>query len=185
MPDLEHYLAEVDLAQDYPEAEDFGAGLLEEATPSHLQVLAADAVCRATLHLADRLGRGLLPPGHLEAGPVMEQQLPDAGPPRLHFRGQDHPLGGNAFTLGRDPRCDLVFDTTEFPSVSARHCEVVPDARGYTVVDSSRFGTLVNNRPVPQQRPLQPGDWIRLGPGGPLLRYLGRAQDKRQLLPTA
>src|SRR5262249_39033268 len=65
MPDLEHYLAELELGQDYPEAEDFGAGLLEETTPPHLQVLAADAVCRATLHLADRLARGLLPPGHL------------------------------------------------------------------------------------------------------------------------
>jgi hypothetical protein len=35
------------------------------------------------------------------------------------------------------------------------------------------------------QRELHPGDWIRLGPGGPLLRFLGQTIDKRKLMPTA
>ena len=87
--------------------------------------------------------------------------------------------------MGRDPRCDLVFDTAEFPSVSGRHCEVVAVPGGFTLVDHSRHGTFVNNRPVAQERPLQAGDWIRLGPDGPLVRFLGAASDGRKLMTTA
>jgi len=150
-----------------------------------LQVLGPEAVAQATLHLAEQLERGVLEAEHVEVAPPMEAAPPEEGQPRLRFRGLDHPLGQNAFTMGRDPRCDLVFETEEYPSVSGRHCEVVPDARGFTLLDHSTYGTLVNNRPIAQQRPLQPGDWIRLGPGGPLLRFLGQAQDQRKLLPTA
>jgi hypothetical protein len=186
VPALEHYLADLDLAQEYSEVDDFGAGLLqEEMTPSHLQVLGPEAVAQATLHLAEQLERGVLEAEHVEVAPPMEAAPPEEGQPRLRFRGLDHPLGQNTFTMGRDPRCDLVFETDEYPSVSGRHCEVVPDARGFTLIDHSTYGTLVNNRPIAQQRPLQPGDWIRLGPGGPLLRFLGQAQDQRKLLPTA
>jgi hypothetical protein len=186
VPALEHFLADLDMAQDYSEAEDFGAGLLqEELTPSHLQVLAPEAVAQATLSLAERLQRGMLEAGHLEAAPPMAAMPPQEGAPRLRFRGIDHPLGPNPFTMGRDPRCDLAFETEEYPSVSGRHCEVVADARGFTLVDHSSYGTLINNRPVAQTRALQPGDWIRLGPGGPLLRFLGQAPDQRKLLPTA
>ena len=37
-----------------------------------------------------------------------------------------------------------------------------------------RYGTLINDRPVQHQSALQPGDWIRLGPNGPVLRFLGQ-----------
>jgi hypothetical protein len=183
---LEHYLADLDLAQEYSEVDDFGAGLLqEEMTPSHLQVLAPEAVAQATLSLAERMQHGALEAGHLEMAPPMAPAPPQEGQPRLRFRGMDHPLGANAFSMGRDPRCDLAFETDEYPSVSGRHCEIVPDARGLTLIDHSRHGTLVNNRPVAQTRVLQPGDWIRLGPGGPLIRFLGQPPDQRKLLPTA
>jgi FHA domain len=184
---LEHFLSDLAYTDEDQPSEDFGAGLLdEESIPPHVQVLGAEDVARATLELGERLDRGVLHPGHLEAVPLLDGQPPDTGQPRLHFRGQDHLLKQDRFSLGRDPRCNLAFDTTEFPSVSGYHCEIVADHRGgFVLLDHSRHGTLVNNRRVIQERPLQPGDWIRLGPGGPLLRFLGGFQDRRQLMTTA
>ena len=72
-----------------------------------------------------------------------------------------------------------------YPSVSGRHCEIVFDRRVYTLRDRSRHGTLVNDRPVNQQVVLRSGDWIQLGPGGPVLRFLGQAPGQNKLLPTA
>jgi pSer/pThr/pTyr-binding forkhead associated (FHA) protein len=46
--------------------------------------------------------------------------------------------------------------------------------------DHSRNGTLVNDRPVIGELPLRAGDWIRLGPAGPLIRFLGKPVDQRQ-----
>jgi predicted component of type VI protein secretion system len=57
--------------------------------------------------------------------------------------------------------------------VSARHCEIVLDRRLYVVCDHSRYGTFVNDHLISQQV-LHSGDWIRLGPQGPLLRFLGQ-----------
>ena len=68
--------------------------------------------------------------------------------------------------------------------MSARHCEIVFDGRRHLLRDRSRNGTLLNDRPVVQQALLQPGDWIRLGPEGPLLRFLGQA-DGQKLGTTA
>ncbi|NBO90871.1 MAG: FHA domain-containing protein [Planctomycetia bacterium] len=93
----------------------------------------------------------------------------------LHFRGQDHLLSKPSFVLGRDPSCDLVFESQAFPHVSARHCEIVFDHRNYLVYDRSRYGTLLNDQPVDRQATLKDGDWIRLGPKGPLLRFLATA----------
>ncbi len=77
--------------------------------------------------------------------------------------------------LGRDPSCDLVFESAVYPHVSARHCEITFDRRHYTVHDRSRYGTLLNERPVNKQAALHSGDWIRLGPRGPVVRFLGKA----------
>jgi pSer/pThr/pTyr-binding forkhead associated (FHA) protein len=120
-----------------------------------------------------------LPRGHLDelafAGPGGAPP-PDPGPPRLHFRGAEHPVSGPAFVLGRDPACDLVFESDLYPHVSARHCEIVFDRRHFTLLDRSRHGTMLNDRPVNQQAPLHSGDWIRLGPRGPVLRFLGQGK---------
>src|SRR5262249_46266588 len=103
---------------------------------------------------------------------------PDTGPPRLSFRGRDHLLKGTSFTLGRDPGCDLVFESELYPHVSARHCEIVFDRRSYVLYDRSRHGTLVNDRPVEQRGGRHSGDWIRLGPRGPVLRFLGTTSSR-------
>jgi hypothetical protein len=140
---------------------------------TQVHVVDDDAVARSAHFLACRVSRGDLAPGHHETAPLMEGSAADPGPPRLQFRGIDHPLSQSTFTLGRAPDCDLVFDTQAFPTVSGRHCEIVLDRHTYTLRDRSRHGTLVNDRPVMQQVALNSGDWIRLGPCGPVIRFLG------------
>jgi hypothetical protein len=168
--------------------QDFGEGLAEdvEEVAARLHVLDADAIARGAHELARRLHRGEVQPGHVtEAALGGGSDEVDRGPVRLHFSGKDHPLSGAIFTLGRDPACDIVFDSNLYPTVSARHCEVLRDRRAWTLRDRSRHGTLVNDSPVAGQVVLQPGDWIRLGPGGPVLRFLGQSSDQQQLMPTA
>jgi hypothetical protein len=165
-------------------ASDFGDGLLiEDSSGVSVHVLEADALARAAHEIAGRAQRGDLPPGHYD-----EMTLPsgmgtdDSGPARLHFRGRDHLLARTVFTLGRDPTCDLVFESELYPAVSARHCEIILDRQVYLLRDRSRHGTLVNDAPVMQQTSLRPGDWIRLGPSGPLLRFRGQPGDPRTLV---
>jgi pSer/pThr/pTyr-binding forkhead associated (FHA) protein len=111
-----------------------------------------------------------------------EPQPIDAGPVRLLFDGRDYPLGSSAFTLGRHPDCDIVFESKHYPTVSAHHCEIVFDRQMYVLHDHSRNGTLVNERPIMDEMPLQAGDWIRLGPGGPLLQFLGQPSETHRAM---
>ena len=182
---LEHLLADLALPEPSDDSDDFGDGLLGEDAALSLRLLGDESLCQAVHELAVGLQRKALTPGHWQVVPLPQVEPVDTGPARLHFRGQDHVLDRPAFSLGRDPRCDLSFDSAEFPSVSGRHCDVVCDQQGFTLVDRSRHGTLINDRPVLQQRPLQAGDWIRLGPDGPLLRFLGHAADRKKLMTTA
>jgi pSer/pThr/pTyr-binding forkhead associated (FHA) protein len=142
-------------------------------------------VARAAHALADRVHGGDLARVHLaQTAPLLRRITLDDGPARLQFLERDYPLHGPAFTLGRQPGCDLVFDSAHYPTVSARHCEILFDGRRHLLRDRSRNGTLLNDRPVMQQAMLQAGDWIRLGPDGPLLRFLGQA-DGQTLGTTA
>ena len=65
----------------------------------------------------------------------------------------------------------MVFESELYPSVSARHCEIALDRGAYLLRDRSRHGTLLNDHRVNQQAPLHSGDWVRLGPGGPVLAF--------------
>jgi hypothetical protein len=157
---------------------DFGENLMQDdsAAPARVTGLDDEAIARAAHHLAELFQQGTLPRGLLEGVPLPAAPLlDDEGPARLHFRGHDYLLSTGTFTLGRDPKCDLVFETELYPSVSARHCEIVFDRKVYTLRDRSRHGTQVNDQAVAQQVVLRSGDWIRLGPGGPVLRFLGHA----------
>jgi pSer/pThr/pTyr-binding forkhead associated (FHA) protein len=88
------------------------------------------------------------------------------------------------FVLGWHSECDLVFESDSYPTVSGRHCEIMTERRHYLLRDRSRNGTLVNERPVVHEIILQAGDWIRLGPGGPLLRFLGQSTDQLKLMAS-
>ncbi|MFO0876187.1 MAG: FHA domain-containing protein [Gemmataceae bacterium] len=173
--------ARLQLRQDHAplpdENTDYGESLLRVIrTVGPLCVLPVDTPACVAHELAVRVHQGDFPPGHLDSIALSGQGAPteDAGPPRLSFRGQDHVLSQHAFLLGRDPACDLVFESELYPHVSGQHCEIVFDQRSYVLRDRSRHGTLVNDRPV-QQTALHSGDWIRLGPRGPVLRFLGES----------
>jgi hypothetical protein len=149
-------------------------------------VLSPDAMARAAHTLAAHFQRGDLPPGHLDSvAPLPLPQPVEAGPARLHYQGRNYPLTGRTFVLGHQPGCDLLFDLDRHPGVSARHCEIRSHQRGFLLCDSSEKGTLVNDAAVDCQVVLRPGDWIRLGPHGPLLRFLGQAAGSQPLTTTA
>jgi hypothetical protein len=166
--------------------EDFGEDLVEGGRASTLvTVLAPEAVAVATYQVAVLQQRGDLAVGHLDAVPLPAPQAVDAGPARLQFHGQTYPLRNPTFSLGRHADCDLVFDSTHYPALSVRHCELALEQGAYVLRDHSRHGTLVNDRPVVKELVLQAGDWIRLTPGGPLLRFLGTVIDQRKRVTTA
>jgi hypothetical protein len=167
---------------------DFGVDLMRQTAldSSLVTVLAPDAIARAAHALGPRFLRAELADRYLNTrAPMPPPQPVEAGCPRLHFHGQDFLLDRAAFVLGRQPTCDLVFDSDAYPGVSAWHCEIFCDHRTFIIRDRSRHGTLVNDQPITKPVPLQAGDWIRLGPDGPLLRFLGQPADPRRVITTA
>lgn len=171
------------------DGEDFGDNLIMGANATNtaqVLVLGADGPARAAHGIVPHFQRGELYPGHLElVAPLPLPQPVDAGPARLQHQGQDHPLQGPCFILGRHPGCHLVFDGDIYPAVSGRHCEIMYDQSLYLLFDRSREGTFLNDRPVEGSAVLHPGDWIRLGPDGPLLRFLGQSPEILSLTTTA
>jgi hypothetical protein len=171
-----------------PPPEDFGEALFKQGPDgtAALLVLSADAPARGAHLIASFFQRGDLAPGHLDlVAPLPLPQPVEVGPPRLHFQGEDYFITGPSFTLGRQHGCHLVFDGNVYLSVAPRHCEIIFDHRTFVLYDYSREGTLVNDCPVSDAVALQPGDWLRLGPDGPLLRFLGQAPDFTPLQTTA
>ena len=162
---------------------DYGDHLLSpRAAPEIVHVLPPDAPATMAHELAARIHAGQFPRGHLDlvALPPVDGATPkESGPARLTFQGREHLLPAATFTLGRDPACDLVFASDSYPHVSGRHCEIVFDRRSYMLCDRSRHGTMLNERPIQQQAALRAGDWIRLGPRGPVLRFLGETATGR------
>jgi hypothetical protein len=154
---------------------DFGEGLLDaEDEDAAVEVLASDAAARAAHALAVLFARGDLPPGYLDvAVPLHEVHPADPGAPRLHYQGHDYPLDRPNFVLGWRPTCDLVFACDAYPTVSPRHCEILRTDDGFALCDRSRTGTFVNEQPVRGAVRLRSGDALRLGPRGPVLRFLG------------
>ncbi len=72
--------------------------------------------------------------------------------------------------VGRDPNCDLVLPTDEYPMVSRSHLLIRQVAERYWVEDlNTPGGTFVNGGQV-QVSPLSDGDVLRLGVDGPELR---------------
>ena len=158
--------------------EDFGEGLIQDTGGQIINVapLVPLALARAAHGLGAFFQRGDLPKGHLDrVAPLPLPQPVEAGPPRIHFQGLDYFLNDPNFTLGAQIGCHLSFDSERFPTVAPRHCEILFDHRTFLLFNRSREGTLVNDSPVPGSVILHPGDWIRLGPQGPLLRFLGNS----------
>ena len=72
--------------------------------------------------------------------------------------------------IGRDPNCDLVLPTNEYPMVSRSHLLIRLAADRYWVEDlNTPGGTFVNGERI-QVAPLSSEDVLRLGTDGPQLR---------------
>lgn len=85
--------------------------------------------------------------------------------------GTSHPVRRDFCTLGRHPAADLSFDEPASAGVSARHAVLIHTAEGWLLRDlESTNGTWVNGSLLEGDQLLAPGDQIRLGPAGPLLR---------------
>ena len=156
----------------FPESEERGGGVL---------VLPAEAPARSAHGLAALFRNGVLPNGHLETiAPLATAPAVDVGPPRLHFLGRDYPLRDVSFTLGSQFGCQLHFDRSAHPEVAARHCEISYEPTAFMLHNRCREGTWVNDHPVQGAILLQAGDRIRLGPRGPVVRFLGKIAGSRQ-----
>jgi ABC-type multidrug transport system ATPase subunit/pSer/pThr/pTyr-binding forkhead associated (FHA) protein len=80
-------------------------------------------------------------------------------------------ITGEGVWLGRDPTCQVVFESTEI-MVSRRHAQVRLDGDVVVIDDNNSFnGTLVNGQRISTVTPLYHGDEIQLGLGGPVLRF--------------
>jgi type VI secretion system FHA domain protein len=72
-------------------------------------------------------------------------------------------VGARGITLGRQTNNDWVLPNDT--SVSRKHCQIVYDKGGFGLIDSSSFGSVVNDRKLRQGErvPLHEGDRITLG----------------------
>jgi hypothetical protein len=164
----------------FPEEEDFGEGLINESHGPCLALLAPEGPSRAAHALTAFFQKRDIPHGHLESvAPLPLPQPVEAGPARLQFQGQDFFLSTPTFLLGSQIGCHLLLDGRRFPIVAPRHCEIRFDHRKFLLLNRSRAGTLVNDTPVAGSIVLQPGDWIRLGPEGPQVRFLGQPSGRQ------
>jgi pSer/pThr/pTyr-binding forkhead associated (FHA) protein/S1-C subfamily serine protease len=86
--------------------------------------------------------------------------------------GTRHRLASDFATLGRHPSSEVRFDAEHDLDVSARHAAVFPQGPTYVVRDlGSTNGTWVNGSRIRNDRPLEPGDRIRLGARGPEIEF--------------
>src|SRR5690606_41591415 len=78
-------------------------------------------------------------------------------------------------TIGRDPASGVRFDPEKDDLVGRQHARVVRDKNDkhrFVLQDmNSRNGTFLNKLRVVGEMPLQPGDGIQLGAGGPELQF--------------
>jgi pSer/pThr/pTyr-binding forkhead associated (FHA) protein len=77
-------------------------------------------------------------------------------------KGQKLVLPETEVTIGRDPDCSIRLSSAD---VSRRHCALRVAPEGIYVRDlGSQNGTLVNEVPIAEERLLEPGDMLRIGP---------------------
>ena len=75
--------------------------------------------------------------------------------------GREYTVSSGGLTVGRDAGCDVVISAAD---VSRRHARIDLKPEGYSVVDLSTNGVLVNGLRIQGSHPLAKGDVIRVGP---------------------
>ncbi|HEY6981662.1 trypsin-like peptidase domain-containing protein [Reyranella sp.] len=87
---------------------------------------------------------------------------------------EQFPVDGLAeLSIGRDPGCNIVFDSGRDDYVSRRHAAIrIENGERFKLVDlGSRNGTRLNGEVVTAETELSPGDTIELGAGGPRFTF--------------
>ncbi len=119
----------------------------------------------------------------IPASPPAQASRPTA-PARLEF--VDEPsrpavvLTGATISLGRDPACTVVFETSA-ATVSRRHADISRSEHGYVIADNNSFnGTLLNGQRLTEPAPLKNGDKIQIGRGGPIIAFVSAASATGQ-----
>jgi pSer/pThr/pTyr-binding forkhead associated (FHA) protein len=113
----------------------------------------------------------LLRPSACRETPSIAMRFTSTELPRLAVMTRDGteevPLQGDAVTIGRDPKCDIVLD---FPEISREHARIERRGRRWVVRDlGSANGTWLGDRSI-ERYTLQDHDTIQLGPA--LLTFL-------------
>jgi ABC-type multidrug transport system ATPase subunit/pSer/pThr/pTyr-binding forkhead associated (FHA) protein len=104
-----------------------------------------------------------------------------AAPARFEFAGGNSPrtpvnLSERDIWLGRDTACEISFEASVV-MVSRKHARVTFRNGDYLIEDNNSFnGTLVNEQRISSPTPLYDGDEVRLGIGGPVLRFASPAR---------
>ena len=90
----------------------------------------------------------------------------------------------NDVWLGREANCDIVFDSSS-GTVSRRHASICRSGGQYVVADNNSFnGTFVNEHRITAPVRLYNDDEIRLGLGGPVLRFNSPSQTRPTEAPA-
>lgn len=111
------------------------------------------------------------PPNEASPIPVMDHLY---GP----HRGDRQRLTGETLHLGTAPEADLHFPADRSPGVGAHHATLERTGAGYLLLVDPGHEVFVNGEAV-TSRHLTPGDTVRLGAEGPVLRYRLLRRDAR------
>ena len=100
--------------------------------------------------------------------------------------GQALSLEKTYLTIGRHPAADVRFDAYDEEPISARHAAVVRRDACYVVRDlGSAAGTFLNGQRVIGDIPLESGDLIELGRGGPAVQVTFLPDPVARVEPVA
>lgn len=99
--------------------------------------------------------------------------LEHIGNSRYYKSGEQQKIIVDQIELGRSSRCQVRFDSSEFPTVSGIHAAIQKDGDSWKLIHLSQTnGTYVNGRSISGQYYLQTGDEIQLSSRGPKMRFV-------------
>lgn len=106
----------------------------------------------------------------------------------LHFESGkrlDFPLTKPQVWLGRDPSCDVVFDSSSV-TVSRKHAVISAENNRFFLTDNGSFnGTFVNGERISSKSPITFEDLFQLGLGGPVVRLVVPPEGRTGIVEPA
>ncbi len=87
--------------------------------------------------------------------------------------GTVEPITGAVASIGRHPTCQIKLDAERDTEVSNRHAVIQKKDAVWIIRDlGSMQGTYLNGQRISEEQPLNDGDLLRLGAGGPEIQFL-------------